>query len=76
MSPRKIHHDGRARQELTTPKKFIFFGSDSEKTLFESEPPGRFLKQKKITSNPEFRPLATCGILEFQNQCEFLRFRL
>jgi hypothetical protein len=62
MSPRKIHHDGRARQELTTPKKFIFFGSDSEKTLFEAEPPGCFLKQKQITSNRDFRPFGTRGI--------------
>ncbi len=54
--------DARAKN-LVTPKKFIFFSTDSEKTLFGSEPPGRFFNQKQITSNRDFRPLATRGIL-------------
>ena len=46
-----------------TPNFFIFFSDDGETFLFEAEPPGGLLKQKEITSNREFRPFATCGIL-------------
>ena len=43
------------------PLKYSLFGSDSEKTLFEAEPPGRFLKEKNIPPIREFRPFGTCG---------------
>ncbi len=48
------HHDGRERQEFITPKKFIFFGTDTEKTLFGSEPPGCFLKTEKNQTTRTF----------------------
>jgi hypothetical protein len=47
--------------EIKLPLKYSLFGSDSEKTLFEAEPPGRFLKEKNIPPIREFRPFGTSG---------------
>ena len=49
--------------EIKLPLKYSLFGSDSEKTLFEAEPPGRFLKEKNIPPIREFRPFGTCGVV-------------
>ena len=50
--------------EIKLPLKYSLFGSDTEKTLFEAEPPGRFLKEKNIPPIREFRPFGTCEVPE------------
>ena len=51
----------RRRAKNSSPLKSFFFSTDSEKTLFEAEPPGRFLKEKNIPPIREFRPFGTSG---------------